>query len=111
MSKLIFWLHFLIATLSHIFIILMPLGVIQLVVDNDNLGFFVKALLLGLTFYSFMYCVNHVTNGEGFCILNSLENSYRKKEGLSEVGTRFTPRYYKKWREVFKWLQRKLKKK
>lgn len=103
--SIIFWLHFLVAAASHIFVILMIGGVCKLLLTTGALGFWEKGLLLGITFYTGMYATNHVTNSDGFCFLTDIENFYRKAEGLETVG-RFTPRFYKKCRSIFRFITR-----
>ena len=109
MIAIIFWLHFVVATLSHIFVPLMIGGVITIVLGAPTLSFWIKGLLLGMTFYSAMYALNHVTNKDGFCVLTNIENFYRKHEGLPLV-KEFTPRFYKQCRiiatTVYKFIRR-----
>lgn len=95
----IFWLHFLVAAASHVFVVLIVGGVFKLLLGAVALGFWEKGLLLGVTFYTAMYAVNHVTNSQGFCFLTDIENFYRKQENMPLVGP-FTPRFYKKCREI-----------
>ncbi len=97
--KLIFWLHWCVALMSHIFVILMIGGVFSIVLGTESLGFWVKGLMLGMTFYSAMYAVNHVTNKDGFCVLTDLENFYRVKADMPKVAE-FTPRFYKTCRRM-----------
>jgi len=99
--SIIYWTHFGVALASHIFVPLMIGGVISLVVGVSSLGFWIKGLLLGITFYSAMYAINHITNSDGFCVLTDLENYYRKQEGLSTV-KEFSPRFYKQCRTIFR---------
>lgn len=91
--SIVFWLHFIVAAASHIFVILMIGGTLKLLLSTGPMDFWVKGLLLGVTFYTGMYGVNHVTNSDGFCILTDLENFYRKKENKPFVGP-YTPRFY-----------------
>jgi len=100
MVTIVFWLHFAVALASHIFVFLMAGGIVSIVLGTPSLGFWLKGLLLGITFYSAMYAVNHVTNKDGFCVLTDLENFYRKHEGLPLV-KEFTPRFYKQCRIIF----------
>lgn len=98
--SLIFWLHFLVAVASHFFVVMIVGGVFKLLLGVVALGFWEKGLMLGITFYTFMYATNHITNGDGFCFLTDMENFYRKAEGMDKVGP-FTPRFYKKCRTMF----------
>jgi hypothetical protein len=95
----IFWAHFVVAAASHVFVVLMIGGVVKLLLAVTILGFWEKGLLLGVTFYTAMYAINHVTNSNGFCFLTDLENFYRRQAGMSEV-KEFTPRFYKKCRQI-----------
>lgn len=108
--SIIYWLHFAVAAASHIFVVLMIGGVVSLIVGVPSLGFWLKGLLLGITFYSAMYAINHVTNKDGFCVLTDLENFYRKQEGMPTV-KEFTPRFYKQCRliaaAIYRFIRRK----
>jgi hypothetical protein len=94
-AKSVFFFHCLVAIISHIFAVLVPIGIINLLLLNNTLDFWSKSVVLGAVFFSAMYGVNHVGNSEGFCVLTHVENFYRKKEGLTQVPTRFVPRFYK----------------
>jgi hypothetical protein len=96
---LIFWVHFAVATLSHLAGLAIACGLVALVATSV-LDIWLKAMMLGLVFFVIMYCVNHITNPSGFCVLTDIENFYRRKEGITEVGP-FTPRYYKQLRKMF----------
>lgn len=108
---LVFWIHFMVALLSHVFVFLMFGGVLNLFISASHLAFWDKALMLGLTFFSGMYAVNHVTNNDGFCALTDLENFYRRQANMDEVG-RFTPRFYRKcsamWRRATSFFRKKV---
>ncbi len=91
--SLIYWTHWLVAAASHVFGVFIVGGAITLVSSAPSLGFWIKGMLLGITFYCAMYAANHLTNKDSFCILTDLENHYRKRAGLSTVGE-FTPRFY-----------------
>jgi hypothetical protein len=108
--SVIYWTHFAVAATSHVFVVLMIGGAFTLVVATPSLGFWLKGLLLGITFYSAMYAINHVTNKDGFCVLTDLENYYRKQENMSTV-KEFTPRFYRQCRiicsTVYRFFRRK----
>lgn len=93
--SIIFWSHFAVATISHFAIIATIIGMVSLVTSTIALPVAVKAMLFSIVFFVGMYCTNHVTNHEGFCVLTDLENFYRRKEGMPIVDA-FTPRYYRK---------------
>lgn len=69
---------------------------------SSELGFWMSGLVLGATFFSSTYIINHITSVDGFCVLTSLENFYRKKEGLPAVGS-FLPRFYRLCRRLVQW--------
>lgn len=96
--KIVFWLHFAFSLISHILIPVMLGGVVQ-VLWGSGLGFWISGLILGATFFSCTYIINHITHEDGFCCLTALENYYRKEEGLEEVGD-FLPRFYSKCKEI-----------
>jgi len=91
--KLVFLLHSIIAVFSHIFIVLIIGGLIQLFMGFTPLTFWEKGLLLGITFYVGMWGTNHLTNSESFCVLTDLENYYRAQAGLPKAGP-FMQRFY-----------------
>ena len=107
--RTIFWLHFLVAAASHVFVVLIIGGIFKLLLTSSALGFWEKGLLLGVTFYTAMYAVNHITNSEGFCFLTDIENFYRRAEKIEQVGP-FTPRFYKKCRDIGCWVASLFKK-
>lgn len=99
--KLIFFLHCCVALLGHLFAVLVPIGILNIMFLNNALDFWTKLVLCGIAFYSAIYCVNHVGNSSGFCILTHLENHYRIRAALPEAPIRFVPRFYKflkKWK-------------
>ena len=98
--KLIFWLHFMFSLVSHILVPVMIGGVIK-VLWGTQLGFWLSGLILGATFFSTTYIINHITHDSGFCVLTALENYYRRKEGMEEVGD-FLPRFYIKCKNIFR---------
>lgn len=104
--KIVFWTHFTVAALSHIFAILIMVGASKLLLASTIFDFWTKGLILGVTFYTAMYAINHVTNQHGFCSLTYLENYLRRCEGMEEVGT-FTPRFYKQIAIMYEWLKHK----
>lgn len=105
-SQLTFWAHFLVATIGHLFLIIIPVGLFKLL-WNTYLDFWTKGLILGTLYIGIIYSVNHISSGDlGFCWLTYLENYYREQEHLPQVSKRFMPRYYKKWTEGFNWIKR-----
>lgn len=96
----VFWLHFAVAVASHICVVLIICGSVALVFETEGLSFWIKGLLFGITFYSAMYAINHVTNKDGFCVLTDLENYYRAKAEMPLV-KEFMPRFYKRCRAIY----------
>lgn len=95
LAQLIFLLHCGVAILGHVFAVLVPIGILNLLLVNTEFTFWPKAVLLGTTFFGVMYSVNHVSNTNGFCVLTHLENHYRRQAGMPEAPIRFVPRFYK----------------
>lgn len=102
LHKLIFLVHCAVAILGHLFVVIMPIGVVKLILSNESMDFWVKGLFLGTVYFAAVYGVNHVGNSEGFCILTHLENYYRVKVGLPEASKRFVPRFHKAIRNLFR---------
>lgn len=98
-SNLFFWLHFVFATIVHLVTPVMLVGLILLLVSSE-LGFFTSGAILGCSVYSLQFIVNHLTNPNSFCVLNDLENYYRKDAGKPGVGS-FLPRFYTMWKRLF----------
>jgi hypothetical protein len=94
-----FWAHFAVASLSHVFVVLILGGLFRLAISASAFSFWEKGLMFGIAFYTAMYAVNHLTNSQGFCVLTDIENHYRSLEGMEQVGP-YTPRYYSKWRDI-----------
>lgn len=106
--KLIFLIHCVVALMGHLFVVIMPIGLIQLILNN-YMDFWTKGLILGCLYMGMIYTINHISSGDfGFCILTNLENFYRQKAGLPLLtSNRFLPRFYK---VLFPWLKRNIKK-
>ena len=101
-SKLIFYVHCLVALLGYIFAVLVPISLVKLLC-NSYLDFWTKVLFLGLLYSSLIYIVNHLSSGDyGFCVLTFIENNFREKEGLPKVSNRFILRFNKMIINIFK---------
>ena len=109
MVNIVFWCHFAVALFSHAFVIVMIGGVAMLLNNLSLKGFWETGLLLGITFFTAMYAINHVTEKGGFCVLTDLENYYRSKCHMPQV-KEFTPRFYSKCNEMSRnflaWIKR-----
>jgi hypothetical protein len=101
--KIVFWTHFLFALVSHVIVPVMIGGMFRLL-WGSNLDFWTSGLLLGATFFSCTYIINHITHDDGFCCLTELENYYRAEENLPKVN-KFLPRFYKKCRAVIRYVR------
>lgn len=88
------------ATVVHIVTPIMLLGLVKILISSD-LGFLVSGTILGCALFSLQFIVNHLTNPESFCVLNDLENFYRKEESLPRVRS-FLPRFYSMWGRIVK---------
>lgn len=102
--KIVFWIHFIFALATHIIIPLMFLGMIRIILNYSDLHFLDASLLIGSGLFSLTYIVNHINNHKtGYCFLTDLENRLRDKHHgkFTRVG-RFTPRFYKKIKEIIK---------
>lgn len=98
--KITFWTHFTFSLISHLLIPVMIGGVLKVLWGSD-LGFWTSGLVLGATFFSCTYIINHITNEDGFCCLTALENHYRMQEKMEKVDN-FLPRFYDKCKEIIK---------
>ncbi len=101
-AKLVFLAHCVVAVVSHAFALLIPVGIFNIMLINNDLDFWTKIVLFGATFFSAMYGINHVGNSQGFCILTHAENHYRRLAGLPEAPIRFVPRFYANVKSLFK---------
>lgn len=100
LSTVTFWVHWVVAAIGHMFVLVIPIGLINLFL-NAYLDFWTKGLILGCFYMGLIYTVNHITSGDlGFCVLTDLENYFREKEGLEKASKRFVPRFYKKNKEL-----------
>lgn len=95
-----FILHFIFAAMVHVLTPIMLIGLVQALVASE-LGFFISGAILGCCLYSLQFIVNHLTNPDSFCILNDLENFYRREARLAPVGS-FLPRFYEMCIRIFK---------
>lgn len=108
-SSIVFWCHWLVALTGHLLAVTMPIGLFRLLWIQEIIDPWVKLFLLGVFYMGLLYTVNHVTHSDGFCILTDLENFYREKEGLLPASKRFVPRFYRKNRELWRYLKAHLK--
>jgi hypothetical protein len=86
-----FWSHFLVGVLA-------VSTVVNFVKSNASL--LDRLRRFAIVFFLAVFGVNHITSSNSKCILTTIENGARKKEGKEELGD-FLPRYYetlRKWR-------------
>lgn len=93
-----FWLHFFFVTISHFLVIILA---ISTVVNffKSTASLLDRSRRFAIVFFLTTLGVNHITSSSSKCILTTLENSSRVREGKVEVGD-FLPRYYVKFKEL-----------
>jgi hypothetical protein len=92
-SNFWFWTHFFFVTLSHFFVVVLAISTIKQFF-NSTAPLLDRARRFSIVFFLTVLGVNHLTNTNSKCILTTLENEARAKEGKEPVGD-FMPRYYK----------------
>lgn len=92
-SSFWFWTHFVLVTLSHILVVILAISTIKQFFASTA-PFLDRARRFAIVFFLTVLGVNHLTNTNSKCILTTLENQARVKEGKDQVGD-FMPRYYK----------------
>lgn len=97
-SSFWFWLHFTLVTMSHFLVgVLAVSTVVNFIKSNASL--LDRLRRFAIIFFIAVFGVNHVTSANSKCILTTLENGARVREGKPEQGD-FLPRYYQKIREL-----------
>lgn len=94
-SQFWFWTHFVLVTLSHFLVVILAISTIRQFA-NSTAPLLDRARRFAIVFFLTVLGVNHLTNTSSKCILTTLENEARAKEGKEAVGD-FLPRYYKKF--------------
>jgi hypothetical protein len=96
-----FWFvtHFVLVTVSHLLVVVLAMSMV--------VNFFKSSAPLldrlrrfAIIFFITCLGVNHITNANSRCILTTLENAARVREGKAEVGD-FLPRYYETIKHLF----------
>lgn len=101
MVYFVFWCHFIVGLMAHIFVPLMvAFGI--LLVSSWGLGFIGSGAAIGVIFCCMVWGVNHVTNPDSYCWLTDLEQIYREQKGMKPCRKAFTPRFYTKCRQILK---------
>jgi len=95
-----FYIHFFFVTLSHFLVIILA---ISTVVNfcKSNAALLDRGRRFAIVFFLTALGVNHITSSSSKCILTTLENGARVREGKVEVGD-FLPRYYEAFKRVGK---------
>jgi hypothetical protein len=91
-SEFWFWLHFFFVTLSHFFVVILAISMVTNFITS-NASLLDRLRRFAIIFFLTALGINHITSTNSKCVLTTLENNARKKEGLAEVGD-FLPRYY-----------------
>lgn len=95
-SQFYFWTHFFFVTVSHFLVLVLGYSMVFNFIRSDA-KLIDRLRRFAIIFFLTVVGVNHVTNVSSKCILTTLENEARVKEGKEPVGE-FLPRYY----DVFK---------
>ena len=95
-----FWfsLHFAFVTLSHFLVLILA---ISTVVNfcKSNASLLDRSRRFAIVFFLTTLGVNHITSSSSACVLTTLENAARVREGKGSVGD-FLPRYYVQFKEL-----------
>lgn len=92
-SSFWFWTHFILVTLSHFLVVILAISTIRQFC-NSTAPLLDRGRRFAIVFFITVLGVNHLTNTSSKCILTTLENEARVKEGKEQVGD-FLPRFYK----------------
>lgn len=92
-SQFWFWTHFVLVTLSHFLVVILTISTIRQFC-NSTAPLLDRGRRFAIVFFITVLGVNHLTNTSSKCILTTLENEARVKEGKEQVGD-FLPRFYK----------------
>lgn len=91
-SNFYFWLHFILVTISHFLVIVLAISTVANFL-RSNAPLLDRGRRFAIIFFLTVLGVNHLTNTSSKCLLTTLENEARVKEGKEQVGD-FMPRYY-----------------
>lgn len=92
-SSFWFWTHFVLVTLSHFLVVVLAISTVKQFFSSTA-PVLDRARRFAIVFFLTVLGVNHLTNTNSKCILTTLENEARAKEGKEVVGD-FLPRFYK----------------
>jgi hypothetical protein len=94
-----FWLHFAFVTISHFLVVVLAISTVKQFF-NSTAPLIDRGRRFAIVFFLTVLGVNHLTNTSSKCVLTTLENEARAKEGKELVGD-FMPRYYKRIGELW----------
>jgi hypothetical protein len=100
-SSFYFWTHFVLVTISHFLVVVLAISTVMNFI-RSTAPLLDRGRRFAIIFFLTVLGVNHLTNTSSKCLLTTLENEARAKEGKEQVGD-FMPRYYKsigKWFDV-----------
>lgn len=97
-SNFWFWLHFFFVTLSHFLVIVLAVATVNTFLKS-NASLLDRLRRFAIVFFLTALGINHITSSSSKCVLTTLENEARVREGKEQVGD-FLPRYYRKIREL-----------
>lgn len=92
-SSFWFWTHFVLVTISHFLVVILTISTIKQFFSSTA-PFLDRARRFSIVFFLTVLGVNHLTNSSSKCVLTTLENQARVREGKVPVGE-FMPRFYK----------------
>jgi hypothetical protein len=93
-----FWTHFFFVTLSHFLVVILAISMVTNFIKS-NASLIDRLRRFAIVFFLTALGINHITNASSKCILSTLENEARAREGKEVVGD-FLPRYYRKLKEL-----------
>jgi hypothetical protein len=97
-SNFWFCLHFFFVTLSHFLVLVLAISTVTNFIKS-NADILDRLRRFAIIFFITALGINHITSTSSKCILTTLENGARVKEGKQEVGD-FLPRYYETLRKL-----------
>lgn len=92
-SNFYFWLHFVFVTISHFLVVVLAISTVKQFFASTA-PLIDRGRRFAIVFFLTVLGVNHLTNTSSKCLLTTLENEARVKEGKEQIGD-FMPRYYR----------------
>lgn len=97
-SNFWFLLHFFFVTLSHFLVVILACSMVVNFYKSQA-SLLDRLRRFAIIFFLTALGINHITSTNSKCILTTLENGARVREGKEEVGD-FLPRYYETLRRL-----------